>query len=469
MIGFVALLVFFQISGEKIPSNEGAYGDGVFYRSVGQTFLENIEQQGYNLVQLTRMLPFALLNLSFSAFHVVKDYEGMRNGMIIWQVVFLALSMYWYFRICKKIRAKTPVMTLGFIFLFFNFTWLKEFWYHPFSPDGLAFALGMGQTNYFLRYEKFKVGMLSVLGAFVSPLLIISGLLMLFLPGDKLLFYPGTRPKSAFPLLLGIFLPLIFATLGWGIWNWGSFSIPVQIGHGLSLVALIPICIWIARRNPIDWEGSFAILKKRVRNDKLSKGMMALAGLVLVLVLLSGNNDELGVFQLLKDWGVATFRFPLDFYQGLVVQWGIGMVLTVLYLRRFVEELGKQGWAAVYILWFFLAIMPFFSALSLASWIPLWMVILVKALKRYHWGQKDMILMGVFALILSLFWLPINSPDLEAWLSGTSEGSFIVQKWAVHSESGRNFWSFLLTVIMSLLVGGVIYFRKSRYRRVMVE
>jgi len=467
LIALLSIIVFFQINGEKIPVNDGAYADGVFYRGVGQTFLESIEAQGYNIVQLTRLLPFALLNLSFSAFHIVKDTDGMRNGMIIWQLIYLALSIYWYFRICKKIRAKTPLMTLGFILLFFNFTWLKEFWYHPFSPDGLAFALGMGQTNYFLRYEKFKLGMLSVLGAFVSPLLVVSGLLMLFLPGDRLTEYTRQRPKSAFPLLLGLILPILLAVMGWGIWNWGAFSFAVQLAHAASLIALMPLSIWIARRNPIDWEASLIMLKKRVKPDKLNKGIMVFAGLLLILIILSGNNDTLGLGQLIRGMGAGSLRFPLDFIQGMSIQWGLGMLFTGIYIQRFASELGKQGWAAVFIIWLGIAVLPFFSNLTLAAWVPLWIILLLKGLKRYQWGNKDLILIGIYGLLLSLVWLPINSPALVDYLSGSGETSLQIQKWAIHSETHQNFWGYLLGVLLVMAITALLYLRKGRYQRSM--
>jgi hypothetical protein len=467
LITLLALIVFFQINGEKIPVNDGAFADGVFYRGVGQAFLECIEVQGYNLVQLTRLMPFALLNLSFSAFHIVKDHEGMRNGMIIWQLIYLAMAIYWYFRICKKIRAKTPLMTLGFILLFFNFTWLKEFWYQPFSPDGLAFALGMGQTNYFLRYEKFKLGMLSVLGAFVSPLLVVSGLLMLFLPGDRLTGYSGERPKSAFPLLVGLLLPMLLALMGWGVWNWGAFDTAAQLGHAASLLALLPLSIWIARRNPIDWEASLIMLRKRIKPEKLNKGIMAFAGMLLILILLSGNNDTLGVGLMIQTMGSGALRFPLDFIQGMSLQWGLGMLFTGIYIQRFATELGKQGWAAVFIIWLGMAMLPFFSNLTMAAWVPLWIILLLKGLKRYQWGTKDLILIGSYGLILSLCWLPINSPALEAYLRDASDRSFEIQKWAIHSEIHQNFWAYLLGVVLILAITGLLYLRKTHYQRIL--
>lgn len=43
LISFLAILVFFQINGEKVPVNEGAIDNGIFYRTVGQTFIESMD------------------------------------------------------------------------------------------------------------------------------------------------------------------------------------------------------------------------------------------------------------------------------------------------------------------------------------------------------------------------------------------------------------------------------------------
>jgi hypothetical protein len=420
-------------------------------------------------VQITRILPFAALNLSFSTFHIVKDLEGMRNGMIIWQLVYLALAVYWYFKICKKLRFKIQILTLGFILLFFNFTWLKEFWYHPFSPDGAAFALGLGQTNYFLRYEKFKLGLVSLLGIFVSPLLLISGVLMLLLPGEKLLMYPGKRPTSAFPLLVALAIPIFFAGLGWGIWGWGVQAWWIQLTSLLSLLSLILLIIWIAKQNPIDWEASLGMLKKRTKADKLNKGIMALAAILLILVLLSGNNDTLGIGNLSRELGAGVFRFPLDFMLGLGLQWGLGILLTGIYLPRFAEELGNLGWSVVITIGIALILLPFFGPLSVAAWVPLWMVILLKGIKRYHWGTKDLILMAVFSLFLSLSWLQVNTPDLTIWLiqpASENAGSFSIQKLALHWEDYRSWISYLIGVLSLGMMGYFLNLRRKRYQRV---
>lgn len=430
-----------------------------------------MENSGYNLVQLTRILPFALLNLSFSALHIVKDNEGLQHGMIIWQLVFLGISIYWYFRIVKKIRLKPAPATLGFILLFLNYAWLKNVWYHPFTPDMMAFALGMGQANYFLRYEKFKLGMVSILGAFVSPLLLISGLLMLFLPGDKLPLYEGHRPKNILPAIVALILPLFFAILGWTIWSWGSQSWLAQLFHGLALIAIPALIVWAAKKNTVNWSLAIAQLKKRSRSDRLSKGIMALAGILLILIMLSGENESLGVLRFVKELGNGALRFPGDLIIHSILFWGLPALFTLIHLSRFFQEAGKLGWSAVGIMGLGLVFLMFLKPTALAAWIPLWVVIILKAIKRYRWESKDLFLNGALALMISMVWLPINSPALTRYLAGNPEislHSFAVQRFAIHYPQLISLGSL---AILGTLISGILYvmtWRRKRYLRQMV-
>lgn len=472
LLGLLAVIVFFQINGEKIPVNEGAYGDGLFYRDVGRFFLDDMDNSGYNLVQLTRILPFALLNLSFSTFHIVKDNEGLLHGMIIWQVIYLALGVYWFFRIAKKLRLKTAVLTLGFIVLFFNFAWLKSIWYQPFSPDLFAFALGMGQANYFLRYEKFKLGMVSIIGAFVSPLLLISGLLMLFLPGDKLPLYEGQRPKTLTPAVLSLLIPLGVGILGWGVWGWSDESLTEQFFHVLALLAIPFVLVFGAINNTVDWDLGLTQLKKRTTTDRLSKGVMGFVGIILVLILLSGQNEGLGVFRFLKELGTGSFRFPFDFIISFSLQWGLLAMLSILFLKRLIQEMGRLGWPAVLVLSMGLVFAVSFKVNALAAWVPLWGVIVIKALKRYRWGNKDLIIAGIAALILSLAWLPLNSEKLTQFLS-TKDSSLLsswqVQKWAMHTTEYTSLFSYTVIALLLAILTFWFYWRRRKYMRVMVN
>lgn len=155
---------------------------------------------------------------------------------------------------------------------------------------------------------------------------------MLFLPGDKLIPYSDKRPPSAFPVMLAFAIAVFLAVFGWGIWGWGAKPWLDQVLYVLSIVAIFPLIIGMAKRNPIDWEPRSSCSGKKTKPDRLSKGIMVFAAILLVLVLLSGKNETLGIGQLIRERGSGTFRFPLDFILGLGLQWGLAIVLTGIYL-----------------------------------------------------------------------------------------------------------------------------------------
>ncbi|GAB3219655.1 hypothetical protein J0A67_04835 [Algoriphagus aestuariicola] len=472
LIALLALIAYLQINGERIPVHEGAYGDGVFYRDVGRFFLDDIETSSYNLVQLTRILPFALLNLSFSAFHIVKDDEGLGNGMLIWQLIYLALAVYWYVKITRKLRLKAAPATLGFVLFFFNFAWLKSVWFHPFSPDLLAFALGMGQMNYYLRYEKFKLGMVSILGTFVSPLLLVSGLLMLFLPGDKLPVYEEERPKSLLPVQVSFFSVIILAVLGWVFWGWSELPLLQQSVHALALLALPCLIIYVAINNPIHWDHAISQIRKKTRSARLSRGIMGFTGILLILVMLSGNNQSLGILRFLTDLGIGVFRFPMDFVLSTTLHWGIICLLTLVFIKRFLQELGNLGGAIVLVLLMGAVFLPFFKAPAMAAWIPIWGVVLLKALKRYRWTEREQYGYAALALLLSLCWLPLNSNALTEFLNGGSSqllDTWAVQKWAIHHPQYTSLPSYALVFILLAATTYWIYRRRKKYVKMLTN
>jgi hypothetical protein len=334
----------------------------------------------------------------------------------------------------------------------------------------MAFAFGMGQMNYFLRYEKFKLGMLSILGVFVSPLLVISGLLMLFLPGDKLPLFTGERPKSAFPALLSFITLVVLGILGWSFWSWSTEPILDQILHVAAILFVPVLIIYVAIKNTLDLDLALTQLKKRTKIDRLSKGIMGLMGILLILVMLSGNNSGLGVFSFLKETGTGAFRFPADFIISTSLQWGIALLFTIIYLPRFLQEMGKLGWATCLILMLGMMLLPFIKPGALAPWIPVWIVILIKALKRYRWENKDLILDGALALFISLAWLKINSDSLLKYLVNSNSellSSFGVQRWAMHQPALISYTLLIVSALVLVLLGGYFYIRRKRYQRIL--
>jgi hypothetical protein len=130
--------------------------------------------------------------------------------------------------------------------------------------------------------------------------------------------------------------------------------------------------------------------------------------------------------------------------------------------------MGKLGWAACLIIMLGMVLLPFIKPAALAPWIPIWIVILIKAVKRYRWENKDLIIDGALACFTSLAWLGINSDSLLTYLGdGDSEllSSFAVQKWAIHQPEVISFVMLLASALILALLGAYFYFRRKRYQR----
>ena len=87
-----------------------------------------------------------------------------------------------------------------------NFAVLKDPWYNPFSTDLPTMMLAIGQANYFIKINRQKLFLVSIVAGFVWPTMMITGLLLLFLPSEPLLLYTEERPKSVFPVVVSSFL-----------------------------------------------------------------------------------------------------------------------------------------------------------------------------------------------------------------------------------------------------------------------
>jgi len=291
----------------------------------------------------------------------------------------------------------------------------------------------------------------------------------MFLPGDKLPAYAGERPKSAFPVVLSILTMLAVGTAGWFIWSWSANSLLDQLMHGAAILILPVFIIYVAVHNNLDWELGIVQLKKRAKVERLSKGIMGLMGIILILVLLSGNNSGLGVFSFIRESGAGALRFPGDFIISSSLQWGLPFLFTLVYMQRFIQEMGKMGWAVCLIILIAVIVLPFLKPSALAAWIPIWVVILIKALKRYRWENKDLMLDGAIALFISLAWLGINSELLLTYLgTGDSEllSSFAVQKWVLHQPALISYPVWCISALVLGLLGAYFYFRRKRYQRI---
>lgn len=457
-------IVFFQITYEKIPINEGAIGDGVFYREVAASFIETLDSDdGYNFLQIQRILPFALINAVFVLFDFEMDNNALLSGMIILNFIMLILGVFWYFRLSKKLRLSKNLEALGFILLFFNFPVLKDFWYNPFTTDLTALALGIGQINYFVRYEKSKLLLLTLLGAFVWPTLFLVGLILTLLPNKALEIHQGERIKSFFPILATAFL-IAFATgLSFYLERTDIQFKPSEIIlHKISLLFLTPFLMYLMVNNPVNWEKSIPVVFKSLKGGKILSLLATYFGMMFILFLIATNNDQVNIFDWAKSFWDENLRFPLDFMGAHTIYFGVLFPAIIAFLPRVIKAMAKLGigYTIAMLCIAILAIHP--ESRLITPYIPFFILILIKALRRFTLSTQDLYFVLVINLILSTFWLQINN---ESFITALANSENLPMKYFFHFGNHFNWLFYLIAMVIFGLTTFLCFQAKKKYYR----
>lgn len=460
--------VIFQILGERVPINEGAYGDGIFFREVAVSFLDQIEDESYNVVQIQRLLPFALVNMIFSLFGFDHEYDSLMSGMLIFQFLMLIPGIYWYFSLTKKMRLRSSMTFLGFILLFANFAILKETWYNPFSTDFTALILGIGQVNYFVRHEQQKLFLVSIVGGFVWPTLLLTGLILIFLPSDPMQLHDGPRPKSFFPVLASAIFLFILILISAFTGRFATGETWDIVLHKLSLLAMVAFVFVFMIKNPIHWKGSWSLFRKKLKSQKVIRFLAILFAFVFVIFLLSGSNQNFNTEGLAQAYFGSMLRYPLDFLVGHLMYFGFLIPLSLVFFPRMVKEMAKLGmcFTVVCLIMFVLVLHP--ESRLLMPLLPFLVFLLLKALRTYRILDKDLYVVGGINILLSAFWWPLN-------VTGMAEALTSAQREVIHAFPAQRYWMHF-GEMMSLTVyfGGGLFFcflvflawrGKSRYIR----
>lgn len=451
-----------------MPINEGVMGDGVFFREVSRNFLEEVEEGGYNVFQMQRVMPFAFVNVLFGAFEILKSNDNLLRGMLVMNFLFLGFGVYWYFSLANKLRLGDGLTVLGFVLVFANFAVLKDPWYNPFSTDLATLVLAVAQANYFIRFNRQKLFLVSIIAGFVWPTMMLTGLLLIFLPADPLVVYLKERPKSFFPVLssLVIFVILAVVSVVTGRFDWEN--VWVTLLHIASILALVFFVFAIMVRNPIDWSQSYTLLLNKSKSLKMWRFGGILFMYLTVVFLLSGSNASLDIVAVLQSMAKDTLRFPGDFLFGHMMLYGFLIPLSLAFFPRMIKESAKlgMGMMAVGILMLAFFIHP--ESRLLLAFLPFMVVLLLKSVRRYRIVNKDVIVISLVNIVISAFWLPLNVAGMEEALGqGYQEMmyDFPAQRYWMHFG---NMMSFEVYWVAGLVFVGLLilaYRGKVRYKR----
>jgi len=333
--------------------------------------------------------------------------------------------------------------------------------------------LAIGQANYFIKINRQKLFLISIVAGFVWPTMMLTGLLLLFLPSEQLLLYPEERPKSFFPVITSLFLLLFLGLLGMftgRFFQEGFWNVALHIGSILSLVLFV---LGMMVRNPIDWSKSYEYLMKKTKSQKMGRLLGIFMVFVLVIFLLSGNNATLQPAALFLGFVKDTLRFPGDFLVGHFMFFGFMIPLSLVFFPRMVKEAAKLGMGMTVVGIFIFVFALHAESRLLLAFFPFMVVLLLKAVRRYRIVNKDLIVASVVNVSVSLFWLPLNVPGMEEALGLGSKDlleMFPAQRYWMHFGHMMSFEVYLVggavfTFLVFLAWKGKVRYKREEYVR----
>lgn len=459
LIAILLAVVVFQIQGEKIPIHEGAGMDGVPLRAVAEGFTEQFDDEGYDAFVIHRILPYALVNSIFVMFDFDMDPESLLHGALIFNFLILLLGCYWYFKITKKLRSSVKMEILGFVLLFGNFLVLKLSWYEAFHPGLFALVLGIGQVNYFIRYEKTKLFLVSLIGGFVWPTLFPIGMVLIFLPSDKLIFSENEKYWNN----IYLFRATLFCVLSLiAVYFTGTENGVIWFSLGVLVLGTI---IYIGlNASGIAWVKSFRLLQKRMKPERLAYLSLSIAAYFLIIFLLSVGKSGFGLVDLLQGIVVKGAERPALFLISQFAFYGVLIPIILVFFSRICREAGKLGLGFMLVFLMLSLLALYGDAYWWAHAVPFMVVLILKGLRRYSLVSKDIWVLSILSLGLSKFWFKINAEGLEQNILQNPE-SWLAQRYFQHFGMMQSGMVYFIYLMLFLVIMALIFLGKKRYAK----
>lgn len=381
----MALLVWFVANffyGEKVLDNNGFGWDGVYYANITSHFDNVLKNQILEPYRAQRIFPSFMVYLFSKIFgySLIKP-TTMVKAFYIYNVLIIMSATIALGLIAKLRNWKQPIWIIAFSGLFLNYGILKMSVYYTILTDYTAFALGIWMLYFYLSQKKLGLIIITLVGAFTYPTMLISGLILLLFPKKPL----ATPENSSFVSLtlniapsrillsVGIaFIVCLFAMYSLKTVHPSEFSSSYRtiyagvIGqipsiHSTLIGSISLLCLFLYFTF-----GIIPFIKKQITAEitfqRIYLALMT-AGLVLLakhVLINPALHPLLTLLPYLNYSYGGTLINPLIFFVAHFVYYGPILLLIVFHWNKIVAIAYEEGFGitALLFLYFFLAVGP---------------------------------------------------------------------------------------------------------------
>ena len=478
LICILMIIVAISIAGEKVAINRGIGWDGESYFTTMRSFISMIKHHGYDQYAIRRIMPWGLTNIICAIVGInVTRNVAIASG-VIYNVIALALSVFYFFRISNLKQWKIETEVIGFAFVFYSFLVLKMLGYYPILSDVFGMTLGLMLCYYFFANKKWALIICGFLGATLWPSSPVCAFALAFFPRKELTYASQTENKYNKYLLNGLYiliasLPVLFIIQGLIEYH-GHIMLAMRAICPLT----IPVSEWIIPLSCLCsclfyyyLVSAFKIsLPQVIKENFTGKSVWYNYVLFVVCILsisvigkiLANSNPGTLTPLLTIKWIVMTsMTDPFVFVENYFVYYGLAYILILIFWKDLAKIIMNQGLGYLFVvaLWVLFSIRPE-ARVSILYWIfpvmALLMYIDTKNIRKSATGYAV-----ISSLIFSHFWFPFNVPNMEkylAWENYANYTKFPAQRYFLNHGHWQSHEMYYVLTILTIIIGIVVYY-----------
>jgi hypothetical protein len=406
------------IFGEKIKYGGGFGMDGYFYGTWARDFFSSIFVGGVDLYYIQRILPSAVVHYSLRLLHLPLTNRNIITAFGILNVIAITCSAYVWCLIANKLAISRQGKLFGFMALFLNFALMKWPSYYPVLTDVLGFFIGLLMIYFYLLDKKIGLFILMGLGAFVWPMLIYQGALLLMFPRDEVRDKTCTSAPYGLNIVAGAAVALgVLVYLAW-----------LALHTDLTMTRIPPMTSLVHLSIAISVLYLFFGFVVLLDCDKLFdfkhlfgyvKRWTFFAAIIFFFAIkwLQGslaNGPSLRSFsEELYLIASANLAKPAIFYVAHVMFFGPIIILALFFWKSASKIMHQHGLGLTLCLAFGLLLSLNSQSRQLISFFPLLVTFVVKGIDDISWRPYHLFLFASVSVVLSKVWLLISGAPID--------------------------------------------------------
>ena len=426
---------------EKIPIGNGLGWDGQVYGALAKGEFLNPGESPLDRYRIQRILPsiivftgLKLFRMALTDQHILASF-GLLN-------IFCITSVGWcWIKTATLMSISSRGKWLGFCALILNFAVAKHTSYYPVLTDIPAYAIGCWMLYFYMSRSYWSLFLITGLGAFVWPLLMFQGSLLLLFPRpvsptkDSCQSATVRFPRSGLNVCFaGLVTFYLLVAIHWSV---GHAHLPIcgcitpsTTVFPLS-IEIVAVYVFFILMRMIDVAQCVeALVGLLVRDWRRLVALILMIGTIRVIYAtwapLTGNS---GAKQYLLFLFIKSVYKPGVFLLGHAVYFGPIIPLVVLLWTRVSREIQQTGIGISLAMTMGLLLSLDGESRHLNHAFPLIVPFAILAIERLKWNMRHTMTFVGFSAFASKFWMTINSPGFE---SGSNMLEFPMQGYTMN-------------------------------------